>query len=147
MVQFQSVGDTNPSESKVKSFILKQTLQAERELTRAPADNIQTHSSYQKVIGDGPHAFMRQNNPDDHHVTDHGHRNDAAVSDSPECDLPHRLDELVEAVAAVNGGVRPVGGVKVGGIVERVHLSGIRSWVLKIDQRPVPGVDSFLGAK
>lgn len=56
---------------------------------------------HQEVVGDGPHAFMRQDNPDDHHVSNHRHRNDAAVGGGPEWDLPHRLDELVECFAVV----------------------------------------------
>jgi len=107
-------------------------------------------ATHQKIIGDCSHAFMRQNNPNDHNVTDHRHRNDAAVGGGPECDLPHRLDELVEAVAAVDGPAGPAGPVTVGGVVERVHVLGIGqsgSWVLKIDQCPVTGMNSALRSR
>lgn len=77
---------------------------------------------YQKVVGDSPHAFMRQDNPDDHQVSNHRHSDDAAVGSSPECDLPHGLDELVEFFAVVNGHVSVVGAVQIRGLVERVHL-------------------------
>lgn len=77
---------------------------------------------YQKVVGDGPHAFVRQNNPNDNKIPDHRHGNDAAISHSPECDLPHRLDELVEAVAAVRGRVGSVNGAQVGAVEQRIHL-------------------------
>ncbi len=90
---------------------------------------LQRKHTHQEVIGDGPHAFMRQNNPNHHYVTNHRHRNDAAISDSPQRDLPHRLDELVEAVAGVRGDVCPVGGVELGGVEQRVHLLCIGSFV------------------
>lgn len=100
-------------------------------------NTMQTYVTYQKVIGDSSHAFMRQNNPDYYHVANHGHGNDAAISHSPQCDLPHRLDELVEVAAAVKGHVCPVCGVTVGGIVERVHFLGIRVFdELAVKNRP-----------
>lgn len=80
---------------------------------------------YQKEIGDGPHALMRKNNPNDHHVADHRHHHDTEISDSPQGDLPHRLDELVEAVAAVRGDICPVCAATVSAVVERVHFLGI----------------------
>lgn len=80
---------------------------------------------YQEVVGDGPHAFMRQDNPDDHQVSNHRHRNDAAVGGGPEGDLPHGLDELVEFSAGVNRHVPVAGAVQIRGAEHGVHLPSL----------------------
>lgn len=71
---------------------------------------------------------MRKNNPNDHHVADHRHHHDAEISDGPHGDLPHGLDELVEAVGAVRGDVCPVCAVTVSAVIECVHFLGITSF-------------------
>ena len=49
----------------------------------------------EKIVGDGPHAFMRHDNPDHRNVAHHGHDDYTAVRDGPEDDPPDRLHELV----------------------------------------------------
>lgn len=80
-------------------------------------------SIYQKVVGDGPHAFVRQNDPDNYDVSDHGHRYDGAVGDGPKRHLPGGLDEAVGVAAEVNrrDGCSVLGG-RSGGVVGRLHL-------------------------
>lgn len=66
---------------------------------------------------------MRQDDPDDHDVSDHGHRYDGAVGDGPQRHLPGRLDQAVGVAAEVHrrdgGSVR---GGRSGGVVGRLHL-------------------------
>lgn len=79
---------------------------------------------YQEVVGHGPHAFVREDDPDDHQVTDHGDAHHAAVGDGPESDLPDRLHELVISLCVVQtGAVSGVNGrVVICGVQQRVHL-------------------------
>lgn len=71
----------------------------------------------QEIVGDGPHAFVRHNDPDHRHITDHRHHNDAAVGDGPQDDSPHRLHELVPVLGSVVGPVGTKGPVwHIGGI-------------------------------
>lgn len=72
----------------------------------------------QKVVGDGPHALVRHDNPDDCQVAHQGHDHYATVSNGPQDDLPDRLHELVQVhgpvigVVVARGPIRHRGGVK-----------------------------------
>lgn len=103
----------------------KTNKQTNRTDTRTPC----RPSIYQKVVGDGPHAFVRQDDPDDHDVSDHGHRYDGAVGDGPQRHLPGRLDQAVGVAAEVHrrdgGSVR---GGRSGGVVGRLHLLCVGSF-------------------
>lgn len=49
----------------------------------------------EKIVGDGPHAFVRHNNPDDCNITYHGHDNYTTVGNGPKHDSPDWLHKLV----------------------------------------------------
>lgn len=49
----------------------------------------------QKVIGDGSHPLVSQNDPHDDQIPEHRDRQDGAVRHRPERDAPRRLHELV----------------------------------------------------
>lgn len=57
----------------------------------------------QEIIGDGPHAFVRHDNPDHCEISHHGHDHYTAVRDGPEHDPPGRLDKLVPLRGPVTG--------------------------------------------
>lgn len=64
----------------------------------------------QEVVGDRPHALVRQDDPDDDQVAEHGHCQNEAVGDRPERHAPRRLHELAGVV-----------GRRVGTVVGRRH--------------------------
>lgn len=49
----------------------------------------------QEVVGDGPHPFVRQNNPNDDQVAENSHSQHRDIRHGPERDAPRRLHELV----------------------------------------------------
>lgn len=55
----------------------------------------------QKIIGDGPHAFVRHNNPDHCQIAYHGHDNYTAVRNGPEHNSPDWLHKLVPVLGPV----------------------------------------------
>ena len=55
---------------------------------------------HEEVVGDGPHALVGQDDPDDDEIPEDGHGHHHAVGQGPERDAPGRLHELV-------GDVRP----------------------------------------
>lgn len=59
----------------------------------------------QKVVRHGPHALVRQDDPDHDEVAEHRHREHRAVGDGPEGDAPRRLHELVGVVGSRVGSV------------------------------------------
>lgn len=70
----------------------------------------------QKVVGDGPHAFMCHNNPDHSKIAHNRHNNYATVRNGPEDNSPDRLHKLVpvlgSVLGAVGGPIWHVGGIK-----------------------------------
>jgi len=62
----------------------------------------------QEIVGDGPHAFVRHNDPDHSNISYYGHENYATVCNGPEDDSPHWLHELVP----VHGPVISIVGVE-----------------------------------
>lgn len=61
----------------------------------------------QEAISDGPHPPVRQDDPDDHQVPHHGHRQHQAVGQRPERDSPRRLLKLVAEARRGVGSISP----------------------------------------
>ena len=56
----------------------------------------------QEIVGDGPHAFMRHDNPDHCNITYNGHNDYTTVRNGPEHDSPDWLNELVVVISPVS---------------------------------------------
>lgn len=71
----------------------------------------------QKIVGDGPHAFVSHNDPDHCEISYHGHDNYRTIRNGPEDNSPDWLHKLVPVHCAVIGVVRSGGPIwHVGGI-------------------------------
>lgn len=72
----------------------------------------------EEIVGDGPHAFMRHDNPDHCKIAYHGHDNYTTVRNGPEDNPPDGLHELVPVhrpvigVVGAGGPIWRVGGIK-----------------------------------
>lgn len=53
---------------------------------------------YQEIVGDGPHALVGQDDPDNDEVSKDCHSHHQTIGQRPKCDPPGRLHELVREV-------------------------------------------------
>lgn len=72
----------------------------------------------QKIVSDGPHAFVCHDNPDHGQISYHGYDDDTTVRNGPEDNSPNRLHKLVPVhgpvicVVGASGPIRHIRGIE-----------------------------------